>query len=112
MNVPCSCANRPSMWLPRRPEVAVADREERLGHADVVERERVLDEAPRVDGEPVAIDHAASPGVGSVGVGGRESREIVDDDVGAGVAQLIRADAAIDADRRARSRRRRPTARR
>ena len=80
-------------------EVAVADREERLGHPDVVEVERRLDEAPRVDGEPVAIDHADCSSVSGVGTGRLDdSREVVDDDVGAGVAQRLRAGAAVDAD--------------
>ena len=39
-------------------QVAVADGEQGLGHADVVQREAVLDEAPRVDGESVAVHHA------------------------------------------------------
>jgi hypothetical protein len=39
-------------------EVAVAHREERLGDTGVIERVARLDEAPRVDGKAIAIDHS------------------------------------------------------
>ena len=88
----------PSSRFAAQPEVAVGEREHRLGLREPIEVERGLAHRPRLDRERGMLDHGRVQQLG----------EVLDDDVGAVLAQRVGLADAVDADDEAEASRRGP----